>query len=71
MKMSSVLGFRKLVWLSLAVLLCSFPAWSQQPLMDPISQSVLADPQAAVASAGGQQIAGQRAGSINGSEAYV
>src|SRR6266404_3189652 len=66
MKMSSVLGFRKLVWLSLAVLLCSFPAWSQQPLMDPISQSVLADPQAAVASAGGQQIAGQRAGSING-----
>jgi hypothetical protein len=66
MKMSSVLGFRKLVWLSLAVLLCSFPAWSQQRLMDPIAQSVLADPQAAVASAGGQQIAGQRAGSISG-----
>jgi len=66
MKMSSVLGFRKLVWLSLAGLLGSFPAWSQQPLMDPIAQSALADPQAAVASAGGQQIAGQRTGSISG-----
>jgi hypothetical protein len=66
MKMSSVFGSGKLVWLSLAVLLCSFPGWSQQPLMDQTAKSALADPQATEPSAGGQQNAEQRAGSISG-----
>src|SRR6266403_951513 len=66
MKMRSVLGFRKLVWLGLAVLLCSFPGWSQQPLTDQTAKSALANPQTTEASAGGQQNAGQRAGSISG-----
>jgi hypothetical protein len=66
MKMSWVLGFGKLVWLSLAVLLCSFPGWSQQLLVDQAAKSALADPQTTEASAGGQQNAGQRVGSISG-----
>jgi hypothetical protein len=66
MKMRSVLGFRKLVWLGLAVLLCSFPAWSQQPLADQTAKSALANPQTTEASTAGQQNAGQRAGSISG-----
>jgi hypothetical protein len=66
MKMSSVLGFGKLVWLSLAALLGSIPCWSQQPLRDQTAKSALADPQTAEASAGGQQNAGQRVGSIRG-----
>ena len=65
-KVSSVLGFGKLVWLTLAVLLCNFPAWSQQPLTDQPAKSALADPQAAGTSVGGQQNAGQRVGSIRG-----
>jgi Carboxypeptidase regulatory-like domain len=64
MKKSSVLG--KLVWLSLAVLLCSFPGWSQQPLMDEPAKSAPAAPQITEPSAGGQQNTEQRAGSISG-----
>jgi Carboxypeptidase regulatory-like domain len=65
-KMSLVHGFGKLVWLGLAVLLCSFPGWSQQPLTDQPAKSALADPQIMEASAGEQQNTGQRVGSIRG-----
>ena len=44
-KESLILGLGKLVWLSLPVLLCSFPAWSQQPPMDQTTKSALADSQ--------------------------
>jgi len=64
MKMSSVLGCGRLVWLSLALLLCSFPGWSQQPLTDQTAESALADPQTTESSAAGQQDDGQRVGSI-------
>jgi len=60
---SLILGLRKLIWLSLSVLLCSFPAWSQQP---PMEKSALADPQRTQASPGGQQQAEHQAGSISG-----
>jgi carboxypeptidase family protein len=60
------LGLRKLVWLSLPVLLCSFPTWSQQPPIDPIAKSAPADSQGRQASADGQQHTQQQAGSING-----
>jgi hypothetical protein len=66
MKMSLMLGSGKPVWLSLALLLCSFPGWSQQLLTDQAAKSALADPQTTESSAGGQQNAGQRAGSISG-----
>jgi len=66
MKMRSVRGFRKLIWLSLAVLFCSFPGWSQKPLTDQSAKSALAAPQTTEASAGGQQNTGQRVGSIKG-----
>jgi hypothetical protein len=66
MKMSSVLGCGRLVWLSLALLLCSFPGWSQQPLTDQTAKSALADPQTIETSAAGQQDAGQQVGSISG-----
>ena len=66
MKMKSVPGFRKLVWLGLALLLCSFPGWSQQPLFGQTAKSALASPQTAEASGGGQQNAVQRPGSIRG-----
>jgi Carboxypeptidase regulatory-like domain len=65
-KESVILGLGKLVWLTLAVLLCSFPGWSQQPLMDQTAKSALADPQATGPSAGGRQNAEQRPGSISG-----
>jgi Carboxypeptidase regulatory-like domain len=61
-----ILGFVKLVWLSLPVLLCSFPAWSQQPLMDQTAKSALADSQGTQASDGGQQQAEHQVGSISG-----
>jgi Carboxypeptidase regulatory-like domain len=64
-KMRSALGFRKLVWLSLAVLFCSSPGWSQL-LTDQPAESALADPQTTQARAGGEQNAGQRVGSIRG-----
>jgi hypothetical protein len=66
MKMSSLLGCGRLVWLSLALLLCSFPGWSQQPLTDQTAESALADSQTTETSAAGQQDDGQRVGSISG-----
>jgi hypothetical protein len=65
-KESLMLGLRKLVWLSLAVLLCSFPAWSQQPTMDQPAKSALADSQGKQISTDGQQHAEHQAGSISG-----
>ena len=65
-KESLILGLGKLVWLSVLVLLCSFPAWSQQLPMDEPAKSELADSKGALASADGQQNAEQRAGSISG-----
>ena len=65
-KMSLVHGFGKLVWLGLAVLVCSFPGWSQQRLSDQPAKSALVDPQLMEASAGEEQITGQRVGSIRG-----
>jgi hypothetical protein len=65
-KESLIVGLGKLVWLSLPVLLCSFPAWSQQPPMDQTANSALANSQGTQASAGGQQHAEQQAGSISG-----
>ena len=64
-KDSLILGLGKLVWLSLPVLLCSLPAWSQQP-MDQTAKSALADSRGIQASAGGQQHAERPAGSISG-----
>jgi hypothetical protein len=65
-KESLILGLGKLVWLSLPVLLCSFPAWSQQPPMDQTAKSAVADSQGTEAFAGGQQHAEHQAGSISG-----
>jgi hypothetical protein len=66
-KKSLILGLGKLAWLGLPVLLCSFPAWSQQPPMDQPAKSALADTQGTQASAaGGQQHAEHQAGSISG-----
>ena len=63
---SLILGLRKLVWLSLPVLLCGCPAWSQQPPVDQTAKSAPADSQGTQASAVGQQHAEQQAGSISG-----
>src|ERR1700730_2909187 len=65
-KENVIVGLGKLVWLSLPVLLCSFPAWSQQPPMDQTTKGALAAPQGTQASAGGQQHAEHQAGSISG-----
>ena len=65
-KENLILGLGKLVWLGLPVLLCSFPAWSQQPPIDQTTKSVLADLEGTQASAGGQQHAEHQAGSISG-----
>jgi hypothetical protein len=62
----SIPGLGKLVWLSLPVLLCSCPAWPQQPRMYQTAKSALADSQRRQASAGGQQHAEHQAGSISG-----
>jgi Carboxypeptidase regulatory-like domain len=64
-KKNLILGLGKVVWLSLPVLLCSFPAWSQQPPMDQTANSAPADSQATQAS-GGLQHAEHKAGSISG-----
>lgn len=61
-----ILGLGKLLWLSLLLLLCSFPTWSQQPSMDQTTKSGLADSQGTQASVDGQQHAGHQAGSISG-----
>jgi len=65
-KESLILVVGKVAWLSLAVLLCSFPTWSQQPPMDQTAKSTLADLQGTRASAGGQQHAEHQTGSISG-----
>jgi Carboxypeptidase regulatory-like domain len=65
-KKNLILGLGKVVWLALAVLLCSFPAWSQQPPMDQLAKSALADSQGTQASASGQQHAEHQMGSISG-----
>jgi hypothetical protein len=65
-KRRSIRGLGKLVWLSLLVLLCSFPARSQQPPMDQTAKGALADSQETHASAARQQHAEHQAGSING-----
>jgi Carboxypeptidase regulatory-like domain len=65
-KESLILGLGKLGCLSLTVLLCSFPAWSQQPPMEQTAKSAPADSQGTLASAGGQQHGEQKAGSISG-----
>jgi hypothetical protein len=65
-KENLILDLGKLVWLSLAVLLCSFPAWSQQPPMDQTANGALTDPQGTQASAAAQQHAEHQSGSISG-----
>jgi hypothetical protein len=64
-KKSLIRGLGRLVWLSLLVLLCRFPAWSQQPPIDKTANSAPADSQATQAS-GGLQHAEHQAGSISG-----
>src|ERR1700746_803249 len=64
-KKSSIPGLGKLVWLSLPVLLCSFPAWSQQPIYQ-TAKSAPADSQSTQAPPGGTQHAEHQAGSISG-----
>src|SRR5271165_2022957 len=63
---NSILVLKKPFWLSLAVLLCSFPGWSQQASIDQRATSALANSQATQASAGGQQDTQQQTGSISG-----
>src|ERR1700721_4791999 len=65
-KRGSIRALGKLVWLSLLVVLCSFPARSQQPPMDQTAKGALADSQETHASAARQQHAEHQAGSING-----
>jgi len=67
-KESLTLGLAKLVWLSLPVLLCSFPSWSQQPPTDQTqtTTSALADLEGAQASGGGPQHDEHQPGSISG-----
>ena len=67
-KESLTLGLAKLVWLSLPVLLCSFPSWSQQPPTDQTqtTTSALADLGGAQASGGGPQHDEHQPGSISG-----
>jgi Carboxypeptidase regulatory-like domain len=65
-KKSSIRGLGNLVWLSLPVLLCSFPAWSQQLPTDQTAKSALAESQETQAVAVKQQHAEQRAASISG-----
>ena len=65
-KKNLILGFGKLGCLGLGVLLCTFPAWSQQPPIDRPAKSALADSQEAQASVSGQQHAEHQAGSISG-----
>jgi hypothetical protein len=65
-KKNLILGLGKVVWLSLPVLLCSFPAWSQQPPMDQTANRALADSKETQTSARGQQPAEHQAGSISG-----
>jgi hypothetical protein len=63
-KESLILGLAKLVWLSLPVLLCTFPASSHQPPIDQTTKSALPDLEGTPASAGGQQHTEHQPGSI-------
>jgi hypothetical protein len=65
-KKSWVLGLKKLFWVSLAGLLCGFPGWSQQPLLDQTAKSPLADAQGIQTSTGGQRHTEQQPGTISG-----
>jgi Carboxypeptidase regulatory-like domain len=65
-KKDLILGLGKLVWLGLGVLLCSFPARSQQPPIDQPAKSAPADPQQRQESATVQQHAEHQMGSISG-----
>src|ERR1700733_791413 len=65
-KKSLILGLGKLVWLSLPVLLCSSPVWSQQFPIDQPTKRALPDSYGTQTSASGQQHADLRAGSISG-----
>ena len=65
-KESLIPGLGKLVWLSLPVLLCSFPAWCQQLPTDQTAKTALAESQKTQASAARQQHAEHRAASISG-----
>jgi len=65
-KKSLILGLGKLVWLGLAVLFCSFPAWSQQPPIDQSAKSAPTDSQGTPDSASVQQHADHQMGSISG-----
>jgi Carboxypeptidase regulatory-like domain len=62
---TSILALPRLLWLSLAVLLCTVPCWSQQFLAEQPPQSVPSDSKG-VTSARGQQNGQQQAGSISG-----
>lgn len=62
----SILVLGKPFWLAPALLLCSFPGWSQQAPLDQRATSALADPQDTQASARGQQYTQQQTGSISG-----
>jgi Carboxypeptidase regulatory-like domain len=59
-------GLGKLVWLSLAVLLCGCPAWSQQPEIEQTTKNAVADSPGTEVPATGQQDTGHQAGSISG-----
>jgi hypothetical protein len=65
-KKNLILDLGKLVWLGLAVLLCSFPARSQQSPIDQPVKSAPADPQRRQDSATVQQHAERQLGSISG-----
>ena len=65
-KKSLILGLGKLVWLSLPVLLCSSPVWSQQSPIDQPTKRALPDAYGTQTSPSGQQHADHRAGSISG-----
>jgi Carboxypeptidase regulatory-like domain len=65
-KKNLILGLGKPVWLGLAVLLCSFPAWPQEPPIDQPVESELADSQGTQASASVQRHAEHQTGSISG-----
>jgi hypothetical protein len=62
---TSILALPKLLWLSLAVLLCTVPCWSQQFLAEQAPQSAPFDSKG-VTSARGRQNGQQQAGSISG-----
>jgi hypothetical protein len=65
-KKNLILGIGKMVLLSLAVLFCRFPAWSQQPPMNQTPNIAPADSQGTQVSTAGQRHAEQPRGSISG-----